>query len=177
MCWNEKISFGTFYFAISTILLMYYLSGTPPLLAVFPRRFCVGAGGGRSVLEKMARRQKYIPSHHRRPCSRIDPAYLAFSAPTSNDRLCFGRHIAAGRAGTNMGSESCGGLEWSSPMAYYGIPYSFSILDRPVFLSFYLICFYLFVRHGTFGSMWCWISNIIFILYAIEMLFLRPMSC
>lgn len=41
----------------------------------------------------------------------------------------------------------------------------------------YLVCLYLFVRHGTFGSMWCWISNIVFIFYAVEMLFLQPISC
>lgn len=54
-------------------------------------------------------------------------------------------------------------------------------MRRWAFLAYngllYIVCLYPYWRYGTFGSMWCWVSNVVFLWYTVKLLFLQPMSC
>jgi len=49
---------------------------------------------------------------------------------------------------------------------------SISFLIISIF--FYMICLFTYWKQGTFGSMWCWISNTMFLVFILQDLFLRP---
>lgn len=192
MCWNAQISFGTFYFALSTILLMYFMGRYPVswlwFLVVFASvqaaegmywKKWISARNASRLIAVLLGLQLILLA------VRFRPPYWLVSVGFASLFIMVALALTW-RSGVAVASN--GHLEWPVTtfpvlVVFWTILYFYGpVMVRSwSFLAFngllYLVCLYSYARYGTFGSMWCWVSNMVFLWYTVELLFLQPIRC
>lgn len=192
MCWNEKISIGTFIFALSTTFLLWYLDSHPItylwfLLAFSSMQLVEGLFWRGSVSARVASGlvivvlflQLVLLMYH------LKPAFWKIGIVLSLIWLIVSLVYTNGK---RVVVAENGHLDWPViHIPFLVLVWTLLYFYPPVqqrnwkFVLFntvlYSVSFYMFWSSSTFGSMWCWVSNMCYLIIIVQVLFISPIRC
>jgi len=192
MCWNEKISIGTFIFALSTTFLLWYLDAQQAsylwfLLAFSSMQLIEGLFWRGSINARTTSclvivvlcLQLVLLMYHLKPVFWKTGVVLSFLW------LVIG---LVWTHGAKVSVADNGHLDWPViHIPFLVVVWTFLFFYPPIqqkrwkFVVFngilYSVSLYMFWSFSTFGSMWCWVSNICYLIYIFQALFISPIRC